>query len=142
MMNDNASVFRDVHFLPWPAHAGFPSPADDYKERPLDLNGLVVPHPVSTYFMRVEGDSMINTCIYSGDVIVVDRAITVTHNKIIVARLGEDFTVKRLQVIKGSKRLFLKPENPKYQLMEVTHRDDFEIWGCVTWVVHKLNSTR
>ena len=141
-MNDNASVFRDVHFLPWPAHAGFPSPADDYKERPLDLNELVVPHPVSTYFMRVEGDSMINTCIYSGDVIVVDRAITATHNKIIVARLGEDFTVKRLQVIKGSIRIFLKPENPKYQLMEVTHRDDFEIWGCVTWVVHKLNSTR
>ena len=70
------------------------------------------------------------------------RAITATHNKIIVARLGEDFTVKRLQVIKGSKRIFLKPENTKYQLMEVTHRDDFEIWGCVTWVVHKLNSTR
>jgi DNA polymerase V len=92
--------------------------------------------------MRVEGDSMINACIYSRDVIVVDRAITATHNKIIVARLGEDFTVKRLQVIKGSTRLFLKPENPKYQLMEVTHRDDFEIWGCVTWVVHKLNRTR
>ena len=49
-MNDNASVFRDVHFLPWPAYASFPSPADDYKERPLDLNELVVPHPVSTYF--------------------------------------------------------------------------------------------
>ena len=64
-------------------------------------NELVVPHPISTYFMRVEGDSMIHTCIYSGDVIVVDRAITATHNKIIVARLGEDFTVKRLQVIKG-----------------------------------------
>jgi hypothetical protein len=66
-MNDNASIFRDGHFLPWPAHAGFPSPADDYKERPLDLNGLVVPQPVSTYFMRVAGDSMIHTCIYSGD---------------------------------------------------------------------------
>jgi len=141
-MNDNASVFRDVHFLPLPAYASFPSPVDDYKERPLDLNELVVPHPVSTYFMRVAGDSMIHACMYSGDVIVVDRAITATHNKIIVARLGEDFTVKRLQVIKGSKRLFLKPENPKYQLMEVTRRDDFEIWGCVTWVVHKLNNIR
>jgi hypothetical protein len=52
------------------------------------------------------------SCIYSGDVIVVDRAITATHNKIIIARLGRDFTVKRLQVIKGSKRPFLKPENP------------------------------
>ena len=141
-MNDNASVFRDVHFLSSPAHAGFPSPADDYKERPLNLHDLVMPHPVSTYFMRVEGDSMINVCIYSQDVLVVDRAITPTHNKIIVATLGEDFTVKLLQVIKGSKRMFLKPANPKYQLMEVTHRTDFEIFGCVTWVVHKLNSTR
>jgi SOS-response transcriptional repressor LexA len=72
------------------------------------------------------------SCIYSGDVIAVYRAVTATHNKIIVARLGEDFTVKRLQVIKGSTRIFLKPENPKYQLMEVTHRNDFEIWSCVT----------
>ena len=79
--------------------------------------------------MRVAADSMINTCIYFGVVIVVDRAITATHNKIIVARLGEDFTVKRLQVIMGNKRLFLKPENPKYQLIEVTHRDEFEIWA-------------
>jgi len=141
-MDEQVAVFRDVQFLPWPAHASFPSPADDYKERPLDLNELVVPHPISTYFMRVEGDSMVGVCISSGDVLVVDRAITATHNKIIVARLGEDFTVKRLQVIKGSTRLFLKPENPKYQLMEVTHRKDFEIFGCVTWVVHKLNSTR
>jgi DNA polymerase V len=92
--------------------------------------------------MRVEGDSMINACMYSQDVIVVDRAITAAHNKIVVARLGEDFTVKRLQVIKGGHRVFLKPENPKYQLMEVTHSKDFEIWGCVTWVVHKLNSIR
>ncbi len=141
-MDEQASVFRDVHFLPWPAHASFPSPADDYKERPLDLNELVVPHPVSTYYMRVEGDSMIGGCISSGDVLVVDRAISATHNKIIVARLSEDFTVKRLQVIKGRTRIFLKPENPKYQLMEVTHRKNFEIFGCVTWVVHKLKSTR
>lgn len=141
-MNEDAALFSNVHFLSWPVLAGFPSQADDYKERPLDLNDLVVPHPVSTYFMRVEGDSMIGVCIYPKDVIVVDRAITASHNKIVVAKLGEDFTLKRLQVIKGSKRIFLKPENPKYQLMEVTHREDFEIWGCVTWVVHKLHSTR
>ncbi len=140
-MNDHVSFLRNVHFL-GSIRAGFPSPADDYKERPLDLTDLVVPHPISTYFMRVEGDSMIGACIYSGDVIVVDRAITASHNRIIVAKLGEDFTLKRLQYIKGSKRIFLKPENPQYQLTEVTHREDFEIWGCVTWVVHKLNSTR
>jgi SOS-response transcriptional repressor LexA len=80
-MDEQAAIFRDVHFLPWPAHAGFPSPADDYKERPLDLNELVVPHPISTYFMRVEGDSMQGVCISSGDDLVVDRAITATTTR-------------------------------------------------------------
>lgn len=136
-MNEQTSFLCNVRFV-GSINAGFPSPADDHKERPLDLNELVVPHPISTYFMRVSGDSMIGACIYDDDVIVVDRAITATHNKIVVAKLGEDFTLKRLQVIKGSRRIFLKPENPKYQLMEVTHRGDFEIWGVVTWVVHRL----
>jgi DNA polymerase V len=141
-MDDQTSIFRDAHLLSQVAHAGFPSPADDYREKPLDVGDLLVPHPMSTYYMSVAGDSMIHACIYSQDVLVVDRAITASHNRIVVARLGEDFTVKRLQIIKGSHRIFLKPENPKYQLMEVTHRDNFEIWGCVTWVLHKLNSTR
>src|SRR2546428_11185371 len=141
-MNEHPTEFRNVRFLAGPVHAGFPSPADDWREKRLDVNDLVVPHPISTYYMRVVGDSMNGACIADQDIVVVDRAITATHNKIVVARLGEDFTLKRLQVIKGSKRIFLKPENPKYQLTEVTHREDFEIWGCVTWVVHKLNSTR
>jgi DNA polymerase V len=133
-MNEHALVFHDLQLLPWRAHAGFPSAADDYKERPLDINDLVVPHPVSTDFMRVIGDSMTGACIDTHDVIVVDRAVTATHNKIIVARLAEDFTVKRLQIVKDSKCLFLKPENPKYTALEVTHHTDFEIWGIVTWV--------
>ena len=52
------------------------------------------------------------------------------HNKIIVAIPGEDFTLKRLQVINGSK-IFLKSENPAYPAIEVSSRTDFEIWGCV-----------
>ena len=136
-MNEHASVFHNVRFLTWPVQAGFPSPGDDHAEIRLDLNDLVVPHPVSTFFMRVSGDSMIGACIYHNDVIIVDRAITATHNKIVVARLGENFTLKRLEII-NNKKLFLKPENPKYTAMEVTSRADFEIWGVVTWVVHQL----
>jgi DNA polymerase V len=129
-------VFRNVRFLPGTIHAGFPSPASDYEERELDLNDLVMPHPTSSYCMRVSGDSMIEACIYSDDIVVIDRAVTAAHNRIVVARIGEEFTLKRLQLMKGRK-IFLKPENPKYLAMEVTGRDDFEVWGVVTWVLHK-----
>jgi DNA polymerase V len=141
MMNDHTSEFRNVRFLAGPIHAGFPSPADDWREKRLDVNDLVVPHPVSTYFMRVEGNSMNGACIDDQDIVVVDRAITATHNKIVVARLGEDFTLKRLQVINGRK-IFLKSENPAYPAIEVSSRADFEIWGCVTYVIHRLTGSR
>ena len=140
-MNDHTSVFRHVRFLAGPIHAGFPSPADDWQEKRLDVNDFVVPHPVSTYFMRVEGDSMHGACIDDQDIIVVDRAITATHNQIVVARLGKDFTLKRRQVINGRK-IFLKAENPAYQAIEVSSRTDFEIWGCVTHVIHRLTGSR
>jgi DNA polymerase V len=90
--------------------------------------------------MRVEGNSMNGACIADQDIVVVNRAITATHNKIIVARLGEDFTLKRLQVINGRK-IFLKSENPAYPAIEVSSRTDFEIWGCVTYVIHRLTSS-
>ena len=80
---------------------------------------------------------MNGACIADQDIVVVDRAITATHNKIVVARLGEDFTLKRLQVINGRK-IFLKSENPAYPAIEVSSRTDFEIWGCVTYVIHRL----
>ena len=72
-MND--PVFRNVVFLPGTIHAGFPSPASDYEERNLDINDLVVPHPTSSYFMRVSGESMTGACIYSDDIIVINRAM-------------------------------------------------------------------
>ncbi len=129
-------IIRNVHFLPGTISAGFPSPASDYEERELDINDLVVPHPLSSYFMKVSGDSMTGACIYSDDIIVIDKAITPAHNRIVVARIGEEYTLKRLQLLKGRK-IFLKPENPKYLAMEVTGRDDFEVWGVVTWVLHQ-----
>ncbi len=140
-MNEEASLFRNVHLLMGPVYAGFPSPADDYSEKPLDLDDLVVSHPAATYFMRVSGESMIGACIYPNDVVVVDRALTAANNRIVVARVGEDLTLKRLQIVKP-KRIFLKSENPAYPAIEVKPGDDFEIWGVVTWVVHALVSSK
>jgi len=119
---------------------GFPSPAGDYEEKRLSLDDLCVLHPISTFFMRVSGDAMIGASIHDGDIIVVDRSITASHNHIVVVRVGEQFTVKRLLLYK--RKIYLKAENPKYPPIEVTSRTDYEIWGVVTHVVHKLIHTR
>ncbi len=116
--------------------AGFPSPADDYIEGKLDLNQHLVKHPAATFFVRVEGDSMIGAGIHSGDILVVDRSLKPCHGKIVIAVLDGELTVKRLEQRKGVLRLL--PENNSYQAIEITDAMDFTIWGVVTNVIHSL----
>jgi DNA polymerase V len=115
--------------------AGFPSPGDGQIERKLDLNELIR-HPEATFLVKVEGDSMINAGINSGDILVVDRAIEPTHNKIVVAYLNGELTVKRLKI--ENTKIYLVAENPDYNPIRITPLMDFEIRGVVTTVIHKL----
>lgn len=124
--------------------AGFPSPAEEYLEGPLDLNRLMIRHPVATFFVRVQGNSMEGAGIFSGDILVVDRAERAMSGKIIVATIQGEFTVKRLveKLVekKGhdrKKKLFLVAENKDYAPIEITPESDFQVWGVVTWVLHK-----
>ena len=77
--------------------AGFPSPADDFAEKELNLHDLVVSCPAATFFVRVEGDSMKDANIFSGDILVVDRSKTASSGKIVIAVVNGEFTVKRLE---------------------------------------------
>lgn len=115
--------------------AGFPSPADDCLERPLDLHELVVAHPAATFFVRVQGDSMTGAGLNSGDLLVVDRSLEPKNGNIIVALLNGEFTVKRLKKI--GKKIYLAPENPNYPTIEVAEESDFRVWGVVTYSVSK-----
>ncbi|MFZ0566275.1 MAG: translesion error-prone DNA polymerase V autoproteolytic subunit [Chlamydiales bacterium] len=115
--------------------AGFPSPADDYLERQLDLHELLVEHPAATFFVRVEGDSMIEAGLQSGDILIVDRSLKPRNGKIVVALLNGEFTVKRLKI--EDQKLYLLPENPRYQPIEVAEDSDFQVWGVVTYVIHR-----
>lgn len=124
-----------IHFYESGLPAGFPSPADDYLERSLDLHELLVEHPEATFFVRVQGDSMTGAKMHSGDILIVDRSLTAAHGKIVVALLNGEFTVKRL-VRKGQK-LYLAAENPCYPPIEVTEESDFQVWGVVTYVIHR-----
>lgn len=115
--------------------AGFPSPAESYLDKTLDLNELLIAHPAATFFVRVIGDSMQGAGIFSGDILVVDRSLKAAHQKIIVAIVDGEFTVKRLHI--DQERICLVPENPAYPLMEIQETSDFQVWGVVTYVIHK-----
>ena len=114
----------------------FPSPADDFAEKRLDVTDLLMPQPTSTYFMRVSGDAMIGYGIGDRDIVVIDRALKASDQAIIVARLGEAFTLRRIRMKDG--RVWLVAANSAYGAIEVTKREDFEVWGVVTWVLHKI----
>lgn len=110
--------------------AGFPSPAGDYKEDKLDLNRFMINHPVATYFLRVSGDSMKDAGILDGDILVVDRSLPLQNNRIIIAELNGELTVKRFRQDRG--QTYLVPENENFHPIQVQPSDAFSIWGIVT----------
>jgi DNA polymerase V len=114
--------------------AGFPSPADDFLEGRIDLNVELVRHPLATYYVRVEGDSMIGAGIKPGALLVVDRSVDPRSGDIVVARVGNEMCVKQLSV-KGPDKVSLLSRNPAYPPIEITPEIDFEIWGRVMYSI-------
>lgn len=122
--------------------AGFPSPADDFMEKQLDLNEHLIQHPAATFFVRVDGDSMIGAGIHQGDILIVDRSIEPSNGKIVIAVLDGAFTVKRIRIsrVPGNKtQILLEPENPAFQPIRIQPESDFQVWGVVTYVIHSLS---
>ncbi|MDQ1593272.1 MAG: polymerase [Pyrinomonadaceae bacterium] len=119
--------------LMWRVPAGFPSPAEDYVEGRIDLNRDLVKHPLATFYIKVEGDSMINAGIHPGSLLVVDRAVEVHEGHIVVARINDELCVKRYCVEGGL--IYLMPENEQFQPILITEEMDFEIWGRVMYSI-------
>lgn len=116
--------------------AGWPSPADDYIDQQLNLHELVVRNPAATFFLRAAGDSMLGAGIHDGDLLVVDRSLDATHNRIVIAALDGELLVKRL--VRRGNRAWLEPANPEFPSIEITAREYVHIWGVVTYTLHKL----
>lgn len=115
--------------------AGFPSPADDYIEDRIDLNRELIKNPSSTFFGRINGDSMIKAGIGNGDLIVVDRSIDPKNNSVVICFIDGEFTIKRFRKIGAD--YFLVPENDQYKPIKVSKENDFRIWGTVTYTIKK-----
>jgi DNA polymerase V len=114
--------------------AGFPSPADDFLEGRIDLNTELVPHPLATYYIRVEGDSMIGAGIKPGAILVVDRSVDARSGDIVVARVENEMCVKELEM-KNPEKYRLLSRNPAYPPIEITPETDFEVWGRVMYSI-------
>ena len=117
--------------------AGFPSPAEHYIEKMLDLNEYLASHPEATYYVRVAGDSMINAGIGPGDVLCVDRSIDFFDGAIVIASVDGEFTVKYLRKSRG--QVYLQAANPNYQPIFFGTEQDVRCWGVVTGLVRKFN---
>ena len=116
--------------------AGFPSPADDFKELRISIDQEVVKNEEATFYARVAGQSMQGAGLDDGDLLVIDRSKEPEHNAIAVCFIDGEFTVKRLKV--EAECVYLMPENPNYSPIKVTEDNQLIIWGVVTYVVKKV----
>mgnify|MGYP000241748937 CR=1 FL=1 len=130
-IDSNGALFIDTGIS-----AGFPSPADDFRETRISLDEELIQNKEATFFAKVSGQSMIGAGLDDNDLLVIDRSIEPINNKIAVCYLDGEFTVKRLRVEKGN--IWLKPENPDYPIIEITEDNNFIIWGIVTNVIKKV----
>jgi DNA polymerase V len=115
--------------------AGFPSPADDFKEVRISLDKELVRNKESTFYARVSGDSMLNAGLSDGDLIIIDRSLNPENGKIAVCFLDGEFTIKR--VVKENSEIYLKPENKNYKKIKIDIESEFIVWGIVTYVIKK-----
>ena len=116
--------------------AGFPSPADDFAVKDLDLNDLLVTHPLATFFWQVSGLSMMNAGIHDGDILVVNRALRPKHGHIVVAQVDGEFTVKTLH--KRADRVKLVPANPTFPEIVFREGQQLIICGVVTAAIKRF----
>jgi len=132
---DSQTKYRIPLYLN-PIAAGFPVTTEDYVEGKIDLNRHLIKHPESTFLVRVAGESMRDAGIHPSDLLVVDRAMEPISGKVVIAVVNGELTVKRLR--KHRDKLWLMPENPDFQPIEIDENADLHIWGVVTNVIHAL----
>lgn len=117
--------------------AGFPSPADDFREK-LDLVKLLVRHNASTFFFRIDGVSMVDADMDEGDIIIVDRAVEPYNDCKAVCFIDGEYTVKRVSITEhGATLVPCNQANKRFKPIPVGPDNDFLIWGVVTWVIKK-----
>jgi len=115
--------------------AGFPSPAEDFTELSISLDKHLIHNPAATFMAYANGNSMIQSGIHNGDILIIDRSLDARDGDIIIAVLHGEFTVKQISIVKDTFSLI--PQNPQYSPMKISDDMDFKIWGVVTYSIRK-----
>ena len=118
-------------------HAGFPSPAADYAER-IDITRELIRHPETTFYARIDGDSMKDAGIFSGDLVVIDRSLQAADGDYVAAYIDGEFTVKEFRSDPSGQCAWLVPHNDKFQPIRVDNDNSFIVWGVITHTIHKV----
>ncbi len=111
--------------------AGFPSPAEDYMDKALDLNEHLIKHPAATFYCRVSGDSMRDTGIFDGDLLIVDRAVQASHGNVVLAAINGELTGKILDMHARQ----LRASNEHYPPIPIQEESDFSVEGVVIYSI-------
>lgn len=121
--------------------AGFPSPAQDYIEKGVDLNQHIIGNEAATFIVKVASLSMRDAGIDINDELVVDRSIEAKHEDVVVALIDNEFTVKRLMIDSNSVS-WLKAENPDYSDIHLEDGQEMIIWGVVVYVLKPFRNRK
>ncbi len=124
---------RELPYFPSGIKAGFPSPAADFDESKISLDRVLVKNHEATFYAKASGTSMIGAGIDDGDIMIIDRSLEPTDNKIAVCCIDGEFTVKRIAIKKDG--VFLLPENEAFKPIKITEDNELIIWGIVTYVI-------
>lgn len=136
----NLQSLVSVPYADMGVRAGFPSPAQDYIDKSLDLNIELIDHPAATFVAKIVGDSMAEAGIVAGDLVIIDKSLEPQDGNIVVAFVGGEFTIKRLDMSALSTEgvIWLRPANGAYEPLRITPDMDFKVWGVVTRLIKKM----
>ena len=126
-----------IPFLKFTAHAGFPSPAEDFLEPGLNLNEYLIQNSAATFCVKVKGDSMVGSRITTGDILIVDRSLSPQNQNVILAILNGNFIVKKLLI--SNNDFYILSDNKYANQIKINSEMEFYVWGVVTYVIHKLS---
>ena len=115
--------------------AGFPSPAEDYREHSISLDRYIIQNPAATFMAYANGNSMERVGIYHRDLLIIDRSLSARDGDVIIALISGEFMVKQISIIDG--HLFLMPRNTQHSHVKITSEMEFEVWGVVAFSIRK-----